>query len=288
MTIFVRLLGGLGNQMFQYAAARALAARHGTGVVWDGRAFRHYRLRPLLIDRLRVTGRAALPAEAARLAPWRREMARLAHRAGLRTRWHFERSLAHDPGFDDLPDGTALDGYFQSARYFAALRDRLRAEFAPRAAAAPHNAALLAALRGGPFASLHVRRGDYAAQAATMRVHGLCSPGYYRAALARLHAAVPGARIAVFSDDIPWCRGALDLPAGTIFVEGNADAPEWDIALMAACRHHIIANSSFSWWGAWLGGPGGLTIAPDPWFDDPALAGQGIVPEDWLRLPKSA
>jgi hypothetical protein len=270
--------------MFQYAAARALAARHGTGVVWDGRDFRHYRLRPLLIDRLSVTGRATTPAEGRAMAPWRREAARLAARAGLRTAWHFERSLAHDPAFAALPDGTRLDGYFQSARYFDTLRDTLRAEFAPRAAPPPGAAAMRDAIRSVPAAAMHVRRGDYASNPQTAAVHGQCTPGYYRAALARLAAADPAARLFVFSDDIAWCRANLDLPPDAVFVEGNA--PEWDIALIAACRHHIIANSSFGWWGAWLADPGGLTVAPEPWFDDPALDGSGIAPPGWVRLPK--
>jgi hypothetical protein len=286
MTVFVRLLGGLGNQMFQYAAARALAARHGTGVVWDGRDFRHYRLRPLLIDRLAVTGRAATPREGAAMSPLRREAARLAARGGLRTAWHFERSLAYDPAFESLPDGTRLDGHFQSARYFDSIRPILCTEFAPRAAPPAGAAAMLAAIRAVPAAAVHVRRGDYASNPTTTAVHGLCSPGYYRAALARLAAAEPGARVFVFSDDIPWCRATLDLPADTVFVEGNP--PEWDIALMAACRHHVIANSSFGWWGAWLAAPGGLTVAPEPWFDDPTLDGSGIAPPGWVRLPKSA
>jgi hypothetical protein len=285
MAIFVRLLGGLGNQMFQYAAARALAARHDTGVIWDGRDFRRYRLRPLLIDRLAVTGRAATPDEGRVMAPLRREAARLAAQVGLRTGWHFERSLAYDPRFAALPDGTRLDGYFQSSRYFETIRPALLAEFVPRAAPSAHAAALLGRIRAVSAVALHVRRGDYAANPKTAAVHGLCSPGYYRAALARLAAAAPGARVFVFSDDIPWCRATLDLPLDAVFVEGNP--PEWDIALMAACRHHIIANSSFGWWGAWLANPGGLTVAPEPWFDDPALDGRGIAPPGWVRLPKS-
>ena len=284
--IGVRLLGGLGNQMFQYAAARALAHRHGTGVLWDARDFRRYRLRPLLIDRLRVTGRAAAGAEAALFAAWRREGARLAARAGLPTRWHFERGLAYDPAFEALPDGTLLDGYFQSHRYFAAIRPALLAEFAPRAAPDAATAALLDAIASGPSVSVHVRRGDYASNPATTAVHGLCAPAYYAAALARVRAADPAVRAFVFSDDPDWARANLPLPADAAFVTGNGARPEWDIALMAACRHHIVANSSFSWWGAWLGDPAGMTVAPDPWFDAPGLDGGGIALPGWLRLPK--
>jgi hypothetical protein len=215
-------------------------------------------------------------------------VARLAARLGLSRRWYVERSLAHDPAFDRLPDGTVLDGFFQSERYFAGIRDILGAEFVPRRPPSAAAAATLAAIRATEACALHVRRGDYAAHAATTRTHGLCTPGYYRAALSRLAAEAPGARIFVFSDDLDWCRATLGLPGDVAYVAGNADAPEWDIALMAACRHRIIANSSFSWWGAWLGAPGGVTIAPEPWFDDPSLAGGGIVPSRWLRLPKAA
>ena len=286
--IVVRLIGGLGNQMFQYAAGRALADRLRVPLLLDARDFARYRTHRFGLTALAITAPVGTPADLAPWPVWRREGARIGAkigaRLGLPVRHFIERSLRFDPRIAAVTAPAYLDGYFQSARYFADHRATLADEFTPRAPLSAQNTHLRAMMAEGDSVALHVRRGDYTG-AATQKVHGLCSPAYYRAAIARVQAGQGALKFFVFSDDLDWCRTGLDLPPGTVFVDGNGAAPEVDMHLMAACTHHIIANSSFSWWGAWLAG-GGVTIAPDPWFSDPALDATDLVPSGWHRIAR--
>jgi hypothetical protein len=134
---------------------------------------------------------------------------------------------------------------------------------------------------------LHVRRGDYVSDARTLRIHGVCSPAYYRAAVTRMREHCANPRFFVFSNDMTWARDNIDLGPEAFFVEGNSRMPEVDVHLMAQCQHHIIANSSFSWWGAWLGSHGQQrVIAPAPWFDAPHMRADDLLPPFWEVLTK--
>lgn len=139
----------------------------------------------------------------------------------------------------------------------------------------------------GDSVMLHVRRGDYVSNAKTLRVHGVCSIDYYRRAIGVARERLGQPRFFVFSDDLAWSRENLPLGDDAVFVEGNAEAPEMDIFLMAVCRAHVIANSSFSWWGAWLATTDApLVIAPDPWFDSPDVSAVDLIPASWQTLRK--
>ena len=133
--------------------------------------------------------------------------------------------------------------------------------------------------------SVHVRRGDYVSVAETRERHGTCSLDYYQAGFEHIAARIADPVIFVFSDDPAWVQANLKFPSPTIYVTHNVGKQNYeDLRLMSACRHFIIANSTFSWWGAWLGeGAGKIVIAPKRWgnkpdeMDDP-------VPEVWVRL----
>lgn len=180
-----------------------------------------------------------------------------------------------------------IDGYFQTEKYFPGSAESLRREFTPVASLSPANAAIAALARECESVMIHVRRGDYVNNAKTLKVHGVCSVAYYQQAIATMRARAGNPRFFVFSNDMAWARDNLALGADAVFVEGNKDAPEVDIHLMAQCRHHIIANSSFSWWGAWLAAsPQKTVIAPTPWFDNSRHNASDLVPASWLRVTK--
>lgn len=289
--ITVRLQGGLGNQLFQYAAARTLAHHHSTSVAFDLRALqgtppasditpRNYELsafgiepiQPPLLDSLSY-GLKATPLS----KPLR----------SLLRRWHRpteyrERTFEFDPDFIKSTSGrTYLTGYFQSERYFESIRDLLRFElkFVNSTESLP--------LPRNPHASLvslHIRRGDYV----TNPLHGLCSMEYYETATAYLAQLGGHIHLVVFSDDQPWARKHLQLPYPATFVEGNSGANSFrDMQLMSQCQHHVIANSSFSWWGAWLNpNPDKLVVAPKRWLADETETNWSAArtPTDWVRL----
>ncbi|GHF33941.1 alpha-1,2-fucosyltransferase [Seohaeicola zhoushanensis] len=278
--IITRLHGRLGNQMFQYAAGRALAERLCTGVALDSRGAvaRNEGVLTRVFD---------LPlAKPDRLPPDRREapLRYLLWRfAGLPPRIHRERGLGYNPAFETWEDGSYLHGYWQSERYFAAHADTIRADFAFPALRDPRNAEMAARIASGLSISLHVRRGDYL----TTGAHGTCDAAYYNAALAHILEGLDGTpTVFVFSDDPAWARDNLPLPCERVVVDFNGPEADYeDMRLMSLCRHNIIANSSFSWWAAWLNAnPDRRVAAPARWFADPKLSNPDLLPQGWTAI----
>ncbi len=133
--------------------------------------------------------------------------------------------------------------------------------------------------------SVHVRRGDYATNPATQAFHGILPAEYYRAAVREVSQAVRNPHFYVFSDDPDWCRHNLDLGHSTTFVDHNRARGSDDLRLMSLCAHHIIANSSFSWWGAWLNPrEEKIVIAPRRWVADSSIDARDVVPARWIQL----
>jgi len=131
-----------------------------------------------------------------------------------------------------------------------------------------------------------VRRGDYLTSPAASGCHGVCPPEYYHAAVKELATRLRSPHFYVFSDDPAWVKAQLNLPHPTTFVDHNdAEHGYEDLRLMASCRHHIIANSTFSWWGAWLGGyPEKRVVAPQKWFRDDRVDTADLIPQGWQRI----
>jgi len=301
--ITVSLIGGLGNQMFQYAAGKALAERHGVELALDLSGFRNYALRSFLLDRLRVPeaapaiaaeARAAKPANHYARSLWRQRIDRVLRRAGLPKLAasiddYREPFYHYDPAFETLGPETSLFGYFQSERYFSSIAEPLRDWFSPRQPFAEAAARVLARIEGSPLpVSVHVRRGDYL-NPGTADAHGILGEPYYRDAIDRLQCTIgQHAELFVFSDDPAAAEELLNfLPKSRlVHVCGDPARPWEDMAIMARCRHHVIANSSFSWWGAWLNeAPEKIVVAPRAWFAPNALRNritEDLYPPGWL------
>jgi hypothetical protein len=290
--IVTRLMGGLGNQMFQYAAGWSLARRLNTEPLIDrtwleGEGLfatpRHYEL-----DAFRLQARSASPKLVSKLErrrdstsnPLRRELGLAASAAVLH-----ERSHAFDARFETVACDVLLVGYWQSERYFSNCAEAIRAEFELVDAPSPRNRDLTAQIQATNSLSLHVRRGDYVSDEATGRFHGLLPVSYYREAVELVTEKAGRVEIFVFSDDIEWCKRELAIPGHKLrYVDHNTHGSE-DMRLMSSCRHHILANSSFSWWGAWLNpSPEKTVIAPARWFRDPSIDTSDLLPDGWLRV----
>lgn len=278
--ITARLHGRLGNQMFQYAAARGLAARLGTQVGLDTRNV--WRRGEGVLTRvfdLPLAEPEALPPDR-HDTPLRYGLWRL---FGQDPVFRRERGLGYNSVIESWEDGSYLHGYWQSEMYFAHAADEIRRDFAFPAIRDPRNAGMAQRIGAGLSVSLHVRRGDYL----TLGTHALCNQDYYEAALARVLDGLTGdPTVFVFSDDPDWARGNLPLPCEKVVVDFNGpDADFEDMRLMSLCDHNIIGNSSFSWWAAWLNPHPGKRIAgPARWFGDPKLRNPDILPESWLRI----
>jgi hypothetical protein len=197
-----------------------------------------------------------------------------------------EKYFHFDPEILGLRGDVHLDGYWQSARYFADVADTIRQDFTFRAAPDPVNREIGEIIRGAEAVSLHVRRGDYVAGKVAAQHHGSCSMEYYKSAIAEMVARLRNPHFFVFSDEPAWVKEHLRLTEQVTYVDHNGpEKGHEDLRLMTLCRHHIIANSSFSWWGAWLPTHAEkIVIAPQKWFNLDDIVTSDLLPENWLRL----
>jgi hypothetical protein len=214
---------------------------------------------------------------------------RIRQRMGLGTRLsvYREKGLEFDPAMLSIGAGTYLDGYWQCERYFKDLAERIREDFKILTAPNEANAMMLQQILETEAVSVHIRRGDYVSNPETNAVHGTCDLDYYVRAAELMKSRVGRPlRFFVFSDEPAWVRANLDLGAEMTFIEHNGPNADYeDMRLMSACKHHIIANSSFSWWGAWLNpSPNKLVVAPKRWFRTNNLSDRDLVPTDWIRV----
>ena len=282
--IVTRLFGGAGNQLFQYAAGRTLADHLGTDLVLDRRymriwdetradCFPFYKntrfLEDVLLPPSKFDGML-------RYSAWRV--------FGRNPKFQRENGLEFNSGFFDLPDNSYLHGYWQSERYFENSKERIRADLHLTEPLDAPNDAMVAQIRdtNSPV-SVHIRRGDYLGDGG----FAACPPEYYAAAVDRLGEEFGQPLTCfVFSNDPDWARQHLNLGVETVVVDINDETKgHFDMYLQSLCAHNIIANSTFSWWGAWLNeAPDKRVIAPKTWFAPGKPVNPDICPPDWIRL----
>jgi len=273
--ICVRLDGGLGNQLFQYAAGRALAIRHNTGLLLDTFALnssaRGVTARSLELYHYKHASHVS-QLSIFRFSKWLRFFPKLTN---FVSPWHMfvEDGLGFNNEFQLLPDMTYLFGYWQSYRYFSNVECQIVSDLTPVNRMSDTSKALEEKIDSCVSVAIHVRRGDYVSLPSASELHGSLPIDYYKVAVNKISSTVTDVRYFVFSDDPNWCRENLSLDRSAIYVTHNTGADSWqDLMLMACCKHHIIANSSFSWWGAWLAdhrcsvASTRMVIAPARWF----------------------
>ena len=291
--VIVRIEGGLGNQLFQYAAGRALADRLGCELALDLRGLALNADRPYHLNRYAVRAQLADATTLDSLPDWRAKRASRFRSWLMLQGWpvseyvgFWPRSFAFDPRFEAIQQGVFLVGYWQSERYFSTHRARLLSDLQLTTPANPSLQAWLAQVRSCQSVALHVRRGDYVSNPAAAQFHGLCDLRYYEESMARLAAQYNDLQVFVFSDDLNWAQSHLKLNVPTHWVQGHStEEPHLDLEIMRHCQHHILANSSFSWWGAWLCERSGQQVfAPKKWFADETVDTSDVIPARWHQL----
>jgi hypothetical protein len=310
MKLIVRQLSGLGNQMFQYAAgryyARQLEAEVSLAFDTPHKAMSHGHPRPFLLshfaidarfrelkyfervilatnDILNYSGRLA-PVRPAAQAIFRRVL-----QGGLRLQlvaetpercYRFQRALP----FDNRADKIYLLGYWQVHQIPESMSAELRREFSFREAPVGKNLEMQRRIKNTENSvAIHIRRGDY-----TLEAEGnITLPmTYYSSAIEQLTRHLQDPTFFVFSDDIDFARNNLRRDIAAVFVDHNSSlSAHEDLRLMSSCRHHIIANSTFSWWGAWLGScADGIVIAPRNWMVGQRSGYDDLFPSNWRLL----
>jgi hypothetical protein len=289
--IVTQLIGGLGNQLFQYSVGRCLAEKNRTRLKLDASAFATYRLRTFALSHFSIEADVLTHEEVLQLGESAAPKRRL---AGILERlWHkspvpvvAERSFAFDPRVMDATAPCYLKGYWQSPKYFAPIEPLIRSELQVRDPLSGENSSIADRIASTLAVSLHVRRGDYVTNAVTARYHGVCGPEYFYAAEALLQRSLGRFTLFVFSDDPVWAERNLQFRSPALFVRHNGPGQDYeDLRLMTMCRHHIIANSTFSWWGAWLcRHPDKTVIAPKNWFREAGHRADDLIPANWIRI----
>ena len=285
-----QLSGGVGNQMFQYAAARALSLARGIPFKVDFDCPNKRAANRYMLGVFALHADFATPGDLRTRKPiWglRRRIYRL---LGVDPDYRLvreKRDFHFDPEFFAIPDGAYVSGYWQSERYFSDIAADIRRDFVFRDPPSRAYHPIVDSIRScAAPVSLHVRRGDYVSVAATHDLHGTCTPEYYERAVAHIRTRVGDPTFYVFSDDIAWARQNLRIDGRAVFVgEGGPGPAHEDMRAMSLCAHHIIANSSFSWWGAWLGANAAkIVVAPATWMASERFTTPDLLPQAWAKL----
>lgn len=262
--------------MFQYAVGRTLSLKNNTELKLDISAFETYTLHEYSLEKLNIVKNYATKKD----IPWYENsssnkyvdftLQKIKSLIVPYNKHHFR-----EDGFESfnekvltLPDNTYLDGYFQSDKYFREYADIIQSDFEVSVPASIQNHKIIQQIKSVNAVSLHIRRGDYVKNSTTQALHGLCNAEYYKNAVAYIAEKIENPVFFIFSDDIDWAKENMKTGYEQYYIDFNDASQNYeDLRLMSKCKHHIIANSTFSWWGAWLNPSNEKIVTmPSIWF----------------------
>lgn len=290
--VISQIIGGLGNQMFQYAAGKALAEFKGVEFKIDISSFENYKLYGYDLGNLAVTAPVASPEEINKFVGSRpgkvlkfleEKFDWLMPYAGRK--FYLEPFFNYNRRFFSLPPEVYLEGYFQSEKYFAGIKDIIKKEFFLKNEPGQVYDETAKKINETNSVAVHFRRGDYITNQGINKIFGTPPLEYYHTAVKKMAGMIKDPHFYIFSNDIEWVKNNFKPEYPTTYVADPALKNFHEISLMSKCRHNIIANSSFSWWGAWLNGnQNKIVVAPQRWFVWKKFNTKDIVPESWLRI----
>lgn len=301
--IIARLSGGLGNQMFQYALGKALSLKRRTELKLDtssfGKIIPGESIRSFALNGFAISAPIATQEDFKKIGvPYSQKMSfmsrvhkylfEIADKMQIPTKKRIirEKSFTFDSSILTSSDNSYLVGVWQSEKYFTEIKDVIRNEFLVKKwseLGSTFKKQIETKSVGTPI-SVHVRRSDYVSNAKAHAKHGVLPIEYYKQAFDLIIKKVSNPTFYIFSDDIEWCRENLSFMRPTIVVSDPELSPTEEMILMSLCEHHVIANSSFSWWGAWLNPKKDKTvISPQEWFKTIADTSD-LIPEGWARI----
>jgi hypothetical protein len=282
--VIIKLQGGLGNQMFQYALGRKLELAKQKKVRYDFDYFEHQGHRPyelylfgLSLKRANKIDLLSSPISGNsfvnKFKTFYHSVFRIAQLRQL--------TFSFDPRFLEAPDNAYLEGYWQTEKYFSDIRDKLIREFSFKNSVTKENQKYRDRILNFNSVSVHFRRGDYLTD--PNNLFQVCNWAYYVEAIQIMAGDISTPYFFIFSDDPEWCKKNITLDQPFEIVDVNTkENSHLDMYLMSQCRHNIIANSSFSWWAAWLNQHADKrVIAPKNWFSDKTINTIDIIPQSW-------
>ncbi len=256
--IVVRLQGGLGNQLFQYAAGRAMAMASGTNLKLDIGFYDKSRDRSFLLNNFNIRAGIASRTDIVIKKVLKRVF-------GMRNQY--------------------LEDYYQGEKYFKDIQKDLREEFTPKRPLGPEAQEVSENISKCEAVSLHVRRGDYVYNDKLKNIIQPLPMTYYLNAVEVITKKVKDPSFFIFSDDVEWVKNNLKLLSPVTYVSQPEITDFEELELMSLCKHNIVANSSFSWWGAWLNrNPNKVVIAPQKWFNYETNDTRDLIPQSWIKM----
>lgn len=289
--IIAKIQGGLGNQMFQYAFGRMLALRNNVPLKLDTMMFKTYEFHLYTMNNLNIQENYATQEEINSFVKYRPRKGKVGMVLNPlfadKSRYVEEPQWTFSPAMMDLKSPCYVDGYWQTEKYFLEIEDLIRKEFSLRNPLDEYSQSVAAKIHSAkePVA-LHIRRGDFAYHPQMSKLMGVCPPEYYDAAKDIIKERVHDPVYFVFSDDLEWAKEHVKTGFPTEFIGQGPEKNYQDIDLMRMCKHHILSNSTFGWWGAWLSDSHrtGINIAPTRW-NNKNFDTKDLVPEYWIKLP---
>lgn len=289
--IIVKLSGGLGNQMFQYALGRRLSLKNNIPLKLDISEYNKQKLRDYDLGHFNIIDNFTVSKDLTSVSfisnnscnsVFKKIFCQIFRVPSIK---HIkELTIDFQPEILSLGDNVYLEGYWQSEKYFSDIKDVIKKEFTIKNRPDPINESFMEEISDCESVSVHIRRGDYVSNPTTNQVHGFLGLEYYQKALNLMLEKIDNPHFFVFSDDPEWGEQNIKIDAPITYIKHNGTKNYEDMRLMSTCKHHIIANSSFSWWGAWLASnKNKIVIGPSKWFREKDYSDQDRMPESWLR-----
>ena len=291
----VKLMGGLGNQMFQYAFGRALSLKHNIPLALDLSSLgqktgvdtpRNYEL-----DIFNIEAQIATLKEIDKFSIiHNNKILKSIHNSFSFILPFFqvkEKQFCYNELKNDIHRNTMFVGYWQTEKYFENIKDIIKKDFQFKEPLEGLNAELATKIKVSNSVGMHIRRGDFISNPVTNKYHGTCNSGYYKNAISYLSQKISGnMKLFIFSDEPGWVKNNLQFNYETIYIENNNGAKSYeDLRLMILCKHNIIANSSFSWWAAYLNSNvDKVVVAPSQWFNNKTIDTHDLIPDGWIKM----
>jgi len=299
--VFIYMNGGIGNLLFKYAAGLGLATKLNVPLKLDKSYYheKHYAgdklndffdipsFANILENIFNISTIESTETEMAffRHSLFRKVLERL--KPYYKRRIFREQRFSYDPNFFKANPNVLIKGYWQSEKYFSHVTSLVKKELTFKKSIQEKNKSFVDRLNQGVSVSLHLRLGDYLSHPVSKKIHGALPIEYYQRSVNHLQATInERIQFYIFSDDIEWAKNNLHISADVTFIDNSFNLTDADeMYLMSQCKHNIIANSSFSWWAAWLNdNPEKIVIAPQKWFNDGIRDTQDLIPEKWLKI----
>ncbi len=294
--IISKIYGGLGNQLFQYAFGRYLSIKNNTELKLDTTALEdksikgEFTIRTFQLDLFSIHATIASVSDVEKFK--KSKIQKIKDLALLYLPIRFNNLYIKEPFFHffnkalKTPENAYIDGYWQSEKYFSSIRELLLKELKPKNKLHEKTSELEVEIKTTQSVSIHIRRGDYISIKSNNDYYETCTPEYYTSAISYICDKLEEPVLYVFSDEPTWFEKNVKTNYKTIYIMHNTGNHSYeDMYLMSLCKHNIIANSSFSWWGAWLNANAHkIVVAPKKWFKIKSKNSKDLLPKEWIQL----